>query len=251
MEPLHRSAMAASKPREKLRLAERCKGPVRAFRVLGSSDHLRKHFLRPVGGVERLLGAAVELHEAARKRVDIADEEKRRRAALGSGNALDRRFQRLPRCHRPRRWDAARGIPIDVVPLEFASGNGVPTESLRAPVRARPRQTIDLRTAVAREAPSHRATGCRRGSVITPSACASPSDWVLPDAEAGLEHRADAARSNGDTRRRARVSPLSRVKVTATGCTRAARLFRAGSRSSTTRGGTASRGCRTRASTEA
>ena len=54
MEPLHRSAMAASKPREKLRLAERCKGPVRAFRVLESSDHLRKHFLRPVGGVERL-----------------------------------------------------------------------------------------------------------------------------------------------------------------------------------------------------
>lgn len=43
---------------------------------------------------------------------------------------------------------AARGIPIDVVPLEFASENEVLVESLRAPVRARPGQTVDLRLAI-------------------------------------------------------------------------------------------------------
>lgn len=40
---------------------------------------------------------------------------------------------------------AARGIPIDVVPLDFTAENEVLVESLRAPLRGRPGQTIDLR----------------------------------------------------------------------------------------------------------
>ena len=39
----------------------------------------------------------------------------------------------------------ANGIPIDVVPIEFESPNEVVFESLKAPSRARPGQTADLR----------------------------------------------------------------------------------------------------------
>ncbi|MBI1302332.1 MAG: VWA domain-containing protein [Phycisphaera sp.] len=43
---------------------------------------------------------------------------------------------------------AARGIPIDVVPLDFEAANEVLIESLRAPTRASIEQTIELRLAV-------------------------------------------------------------------------------------------------------
>ncbi len=43
---------------------------------------------------------------------------------------------------------AARGVPIDVVPLDFTAENEVVIESLRAPARARPGQPIDLRLTI-------------------------------------------------------------------------------------------------------
>ncbi len=81
---------------------------------------------------------------------------------------------------------AARGIPIDVVPLDFASTNEVLIESLRAPTRASAEQAIELRLAV-------RSQGFAEGTIFLRDTGAlvdldpdSPGDGLFVSLEPGV-----------------------------------------------------------------
>ncbi len=81
---------------------------------------------------------------------------------------------------------AARGIPIDVVPLEFVATNEVLIESLRAPTRANAEQVIELRLAV-------RSQGFAEGTIFLRDTGAlvdldpdSPGDGLFVSLEPGV-----------------------------------------------------------------
>ena len=81
---------------------------------------------------------------------------------------------------------AARGIPIDVVPIDFVSENEVLVESLRAPSRARPGQTVDLRLAIRSQRPSSGTVFLREGGQLVDLDPATPGKGLPVELEPGV-----------------------------------------------------------------
>ncbi len=79
----------------------------------------------------------------------------------------------------------ANGIPIDVVPLEYKSANEVVFESLKAPTRARPGQTADLRMLLRSQGPARGTVFLKEGGVPVDLDPDAPGDGLLVELDAG------------------------------------------------------------------
>jgi uncharacterized membrane protein len=79
----------------------------------------------------------------------------------------------------------ANGIPIDVVPIEYESANEVVFESLKAPTRARPGQTADLRLLLRSQRAARGTVFLREGGRAVDLDPDAPGDGLAVDLEAG------------------------------------------------------------------
>jgi uncharacterized membrane protein/Mg-chelatase subunit ChlD len=79
----------------------------------------------------------------------------------------------------------ANGIPIDVIPIEYESPNEVVFESLKAPTRARPGQTADLRLLLRSQGPARGTVFLRDGGKPIDLDPDAPGDGLQVDLEAG------------------------------------------------------------------
>lgn len=79
----------------------------------------------------------------------------------------------------------ANGIPIDVIPLEYESPNEVVFESLKAPTRARPGQTLDLRMLLRSQRAARGTVFLRDGGRPVDLDPESPGDGLAVDLEPG------------------------------------------------------------------
>jgi uncharacterized membrane protein len=79
----------------------------------------------------------------------------------------------------------ANGIPIDVVPLEYESPNEVVFESLKAPTRARPGQTADLRLLLRSQRPARGTLFLRDGGRPVDLDPDAPGDGLAVELEPG------------------------------------------------------------------
>jgi len=79
----------------------------------------------------------------------------------------------------------ANGIPIDVVPIEYESPNEVVFESLKAPPRARPGQTADLRLLLRSQRAARGTVFLKEGGQTVDLDPDAPGDGLLVEFEAG------------------------------------------------------------------
>lgn len=82
---------------------------------------------------------------------------------------------------------AARGIPVDVVPLDFKVTNEVLVESLRAPTRARPGQTAELRMVIRSQHGTSGTIFLRDGTQLVDLDPARPGDGLAVALEPGVQ----------------------------------------------------------------
>jgi hypothetical protein len=79
----------------------------------------------------------------------------------------------------------ANGIPIDVVPIEYESPNEVVFENLRAPTRARPGQTADLRMVLRSQRAARGTLFLREGGKPVDLDPEGPGDGLVLELEPG------------------------------------------------------------------
>ena len=79
----------------------------------------------------------------------------------------------------------ANGIPIDVIPIEYEAANEVVFETLRAPTRARPGQTADLRLLLRSQGPAKGTVYLRDGGRPVDLDPSTPGEGLAVDLEAG------------------------------------------------------------------
>jgi uncharacterized membrane protein len=79
----------------------------------------------------------------------------------------------------------ANGIPIDVIPIEYEAANEVVFETLRAPTRARPGQTADLRLLLRSQGPAQGTVYLRDGGRPVDLDPSTPGDGLAVELDAG------------------------------------------------------------------